>query len=161
MKSGLRVADEIRQSVPFRSPSQEALVSLMRTADEVRRFLTRAIGEEDVTLQQYNVLRILRGAGEEGLPTLEIGRRMIERQPGVTRLIDRLIRKEFVARRRDRIDRRKVVCSITPSGLELLDRLDARIDGTDGAVLEALQVGELHTLIDHLDRLRAGIRTEE
>lgn len=158
MKKGTRVADEIGQSKPFRSEGQEALVSLMRTADEVRRFLTGRLADEDVTLQQYNVLRILRGAGGEGLPTLEIGRRMIERQPGVTRLVDRLIRKGLVDRARDRDDRRKVVCTITPAGLSLLSRLDVRIDRTDETVAEVLDTAEVRTLIDLLDRLRAGVR---
>ena len=159
MKRGLSVAEEIRQAKPFRSKQQEALVSLLRTADEVRRFLTTSLGDEDITLQQYNVLRILRGAGEAGLPTLEIGRRMIEQQPGVTRLVDRLIRKDLVHRTRGRDDRRKVVCSITPGGLSLLARLDEHIDASDHAVCAGLPGDEVEHLIELLDALRAGIRS--
>ena len=77
---------EIGQKKPFRSSSQEAVLGILRTADVVRRFLARVLEPYDVTPQQYNVLRILRGSGAEGLPTLTIGERMLEDSPGVTRL---------------------------------------------------------------------------
>ena len=91
---------EIRQKKPFRSPAQEAVLGLLRTADVVRRLVARSLEPYDVTPQQYNVLRILRGAGDEGLPTLTIGERMLEDSPGVTRLVDRLIAKGLVSRAR-------------------------------------------------------------
>src|SRR6185295_1524706 len=105
---------EIRQTRPFRSRSQEAMLALLRTADQVHRSFARVVEPHGITLQQYNVLRILRGAGDAGLPTLEIGARMIERSPGVTRLIDRLEAKGWVRRERCPHDRRQVLCWITP-----------------------------------------------
>ena len=84
------IVDEIKQSKPFPSKSQEAYVALLRTADDSKRFVTQVLEPSGVTLQQYNVLRILRGAGEGGLPTLTVAERMVERTPGVTRLIDRM-----------------------------------------------------------------------
>lgn len=155
------VGEEIRQSRPFRSRSQEALVALLRTADDVRRFCGAVLEAEDVTLQQYNVLRILRGAGAEGLPTLDVADRMIERTPGVTRIMDRLEAKGWVRRRRGEEDRRQVFCTITPPGLALLARLDQPIEMADEALLAGLDAGDVERLIELLDRLRAGIPWEQ
>src|SRR5215216_4972343 len=91
---------EIRQGKPFRSRGQEVVVALIRTSDLVRRAVGRVLEPYDITLQQYNVMRILRGAGERGLPTLEIAERMVEHAPGVTRLLDRLEAKGLVRRQR-------------------------------------------------------------
>ena len=98
---------ELRQRRPFASPAHEAVVGLMRTADLVRRQMTALVEPHGITLQQFNVLRILRGAGDEGLPTLEVAERMIEQTPGVTRLLDRLEAKELVRRQRCPKDRRQ------------------------------------------------------
>src|SRR4030088_1682382 len=95
------IQQEIKQNKPFHSRKEEAAVALMRTADLLRR-MVGGVGEpRDITPQQYNVLRILRGAGECGLPTLDIAERMIESTPGITRLIDNLARNDvvFLARR--------------------------------------------------------------
>ena len=81
---------EIRQRRPFQSAGHEAVLGLLRTADLVRRLGTALVEPYGITLQQFNVLRILRGAGGDGLPTLEVASRMIEQTPGVTRLLDRL-----------------------------------------------------------------------
>src|SRR4029077_205344 len=81
---------ELRQRRPFTSPAHEAVVGLMRTADLVRRHMTALVEPHGITLQQFNVLRILRGAGDDGLPTLEVAERMVEQTPGVTRLLDRI-----------------------------------------------------------------------
>lgn len=155
------VAEEIGQRIPFRSRGQEAMVGLLRTADVIRWTLGRGMAAEDLTLQQYNVLRILRGAGTEGLPTLEIGNRMVERHPGVTRLVDRLVRKGLVDRTRGDEDRRVVRCSITPEGRVVLERLDGVVEAADEAVRRALGEERLGELIEMLDRLRADLRDED
>lgn len=152
------VAEEIGQTRPFRGPGQEFLVTLLRTTDEVRRYLTSLVEPEDITLQQYNVLRILRGAGREGLPTLEVGRRMLEQQPGVTRLVDRLVGKGLVARARDPEDRRRVVCTIEPAGLELLGRLDERFPGLEEDVAQAVDPEAMEETMRVMDRLRARLQ---
>src|SRR3954462_12082989 len=92
----------------YRTREQEAAVGLLRTTDAIRRHFSAIVAPNGITLQQYNVLRILRGAGRDGLPTLAIGERMVEKTPGVTRLIDRLIKKGFVTRRPCEDDRRRV-----------------------------------------------------
>src|SRR3954464_4626707 len=119
------VQEEIQQRRPFSSAAEEAVVALVRTADLLRRSLGKIVEPHGITLQQYNVLRILRGAGTDGLPTLEIAARMVEHAPGVTRLLDRLQGKAFVRRQRSAAARRQIRCWITPAGLELLDRLEA------------------------------------
>ena len=146
---------EIGQKKPFRSASQEAVLGILRTADVVRRFLARVLEPYDVTPQQYNVLRILRGAGAEGLPTLTIGERMLEDSPGVTRLVDRLVAKGLVTRARSKEDRRQVLCRIAPPGLDLLERIDGVVDAQDDAALGMLGPDEQKELIRLLDRIRA------
>jgi DNA-binding MarR family transcriptional regulator len=152
------IREEIRQRKPFRSPQQEAVVALLRTSTVVHDYYEKALAPHGLTLQQMNVLRILRGAGKDGLPTLEIAQRMVERTPGITRLIDRLERKRLVARVRSRSDRRVVFCHATESALELLSRLDAVIDEADRAAVEALDEQELGKLVELLDRIRAWHR---
>lgn len=136
------------------------MVSVLRTADALRNYLTDKLSGGDVTLQQYNVLRILRGAGSDGLPTLTIGERMIERQPGVTRLVDRLARKGLVIRRRGTSDRRRVLCHITSAGLDLLGRLDTYIDEAGEVVKGTLPTARLADLLELLDEVRAGLRED-
>src|SRR5215470_13333116 len=104
------VQDEIRQRKPFSSRAEEGVVALVRTADLLRRALTGVVEPEGITLQQYNVLRILRGADQDGLPTLDIAGRLVEHAPGVTRLLDRLQAKGLVRRQRSAEDRREIRC---------------------------------------------------
>jgi len=147
----------IKQTKPFSSVSQEGILALFLTADAVRRTFAQLIEEHvGLTLQQYNVLRILRGAGEQGLPTLEIPERMIEQAPGITRLVDRLEKKKWVERERSREDRRQVICRITKSGLALLARVDKQVDGKDEEILSMLSQKETRVLIELLNRIRAG-----
>ncbi len=147
---------EIRQSKPFRSRGQEVVVALIRTADLVRRVVGRVLEPYDITVQQYNVLRILRGSGERGLPTLEIGERMVEHAPGITRLLDRLETKGLVRRQRCPEDRRQVLCWLTPSGTELVERLDEPVDSADAEAVSMLGPEEQDRLLRLLDAVRAG-----
>jgi DNA-binding MarR family transcriptional regulator len=155
------IMEEIKQSKPFRTRSQEAYLALLRTADDSRRYIARVLEPAGVTLQQYNVLRILRGAGSDGLPTLAIAERMIERTPGVTRLIDRMVKKGWVTRSRCTEDRRRVWCRINRSGLGLLERLEAPVQSVDDSFMEVLDEHELVALIGLLDRLRAHLNEGE
>lgn len=149
------ILEEIHQTKPFRSRSQEAYLALLRTADDSKRHISSVLDSAGVTLQQYNVLRILRGAGKDGLPTLTVAERMLERTPGVTRLIDRMERKGWVERSRCTEDRRRVWCKITKSGLALLETLDQPVLEVDEAFYEVLDEEELASLIGYLDQLRA------
>ena len=151
---------EIRQTRPFHSKGQEAFLSLLRTGDLVKHRFHELFAAAGVTFQQYNVLRILRGAGDEGLATLEIGDRMIERTPGITRLLDRLEGKGLVRRVRCPEDRRKVLCHISSSGRDLLASLDAPVMEADEAVFRGMNEADVDTLIQILDRLRAQIESD-
>ena len=137
-----------------RSPQQEAKVAILRTADLLRRRMTALVAPHGLTAQQYNVLRILRGTHPEPLPTLEIGERIIESTPGVTRLLDRLEQKGLVERERAKDDRRVVLCRIGANGLELLSRLDAAMEESDRRSLGALGKDEIQGLLAHLERIR-------
>ena len=107
---------------PQRSRRPEAVAALRRAQSRIDQRFRQLLQTTGVTLQQFEVLRILRGAGSSGLATLAIADRMADRAPGVTRLLDRLEKRQLVQRTRGE-DRRQVLCSITPSGLELLDSL--------------------------------------
>ena len=150
------IVAEIKQKRPFASREQEALVSLLRTADVVRRRLAPPIEAAGITAQQYNVLRILRGAGDEGLPTLEIAERMIEQAPGITRLLDRLEAKGLVRRERCAHDRRQVLVWISDRGRTLLASLDAPLQKLDKAVIGGVGERDLATLLRLLDKIRGG-----
>lgn len=151
------IARELKQTRPFDAPGDEALVTLLRTADVLRGELERALGKHGITVQQFNVLRILRGSHPKPLPTLEIADRMIERAPGITRLIDRLENAGLVARKRCPEDRRIVHCAITAAGLEVLAQSmpTARTIGRKRS--SRLTEEELDRLTELLDRLREEV----
>ena len=145
---------EIRQSKPFVSPAQEAILGLYRTSDVLRRQFSQMVEPHGISLQQYNVLRILRGAGNSGTPTLDIADRMIEMTPGVTRLLDKLEAKKFVRRQRCPEDRRQVLCWITESGLRVLAELDKPLAAAGVRSMEVLSAAEQRDLIRLLERIR-------
>jgi DNA-binding MarR family transcriptional regulator len=133
---------------------QDAVVSILRTANYLRRFSSLVFDQHDITSQQFNVLRILRGAGLEGLPTLDIAERMIEQAPGITRLLDRLERKKLVRRERPSDNRRQVLCYITKPGLDLLQELDTPVRNQDKQALDRLDESEIEELIRLLELAR-------
>jgi len=155
--SAAQIRQEIRQQKPFHSPAHAAAVSLLRTANLLVRHYTSVVGLKDITLQQYNVLRILRGAGEAGLPTLDIAERMVEQTPGITRLLDRLERKQLVKRKRGATDRRQVMVQITGEGLAVLADLDDAVDAADVSGMSSLDEDALTRFQVLLDRLRADL----
>jgi len=148
------IREEIRQTRPFPSAADEALVTLLRTADALRRALGTVLEPHGITLQQYNVLRILRGAGAEGLPTLDVASRMIEPSPGITRLLERLERKRLVTRVRCPHDHRQVLCHATDSARRLLARLDAPMAAAADDLLGSLGDVRLSRLVRLLDAAR-------
>ena len=150
------MASEVLPEEKFRSREQQATLGLLRTADALKRQYSHVIEQHGITLQQYNVLRILRGAGPDGLPTLTVGERMIEQTPGVTRLVDRLESKKLVDRVPCPKDRRRVFCRITPEGLALLQELDPPVNQADAQAVSVLREDDLGTLIELLDRVRAA-----
>ena len=136
--------------------SHQTAVALLRAADSVRRSAARVVEPHGVTLQQYNVLRILEGSGEDGLPTLEVAARLIEEAPGVTRLMDRLETKAFIRRQRCSQDRRQHLCWLTSDGAQLLGRLTPAIAGALERTLRRLDNGKRQQLIALLNSVDAS-----
>jgi DNA-binding MarR family transcriptional regulator len=117
--------------------------------------MSRLVEVNKMSAEQYNVLRILRGAGSDGLPTLEVADRLVEHTPAITRLLDKLEKRGFVRRERPPQDRRRVMCFITKAGLSLLRELDPLIEREQKASLDAASEQELRQLIRILDKIRA------
>ena len=147
---------ELKQRKPFQSVAQEALLGLMRTTDMVRRQVAAVIEPHGITLQQYNVLRILRGGGTDGVPTLDIADRMMEQTPGITRLLDRLEAKGFVKRQRCLKDRRQHLCWITPKSAALLAKLDSPMVEFGAHLMRGMKHEQRIALVRLLDALRAA-----
>lgn len=154
--SSRSIQQEIQQTRPFRSRAQEASIALMRTASVVSRRFARLVEPHGISLAQYNVLRILRGAGAAGLPTLAIRDRMIDEGSTVTRLLDKLERAGLVTRDRSRPDRRQVLCVITPAGEALLAELDPAMDATDTEIMQVLDTEQMAAFIELLATVRTS-----
>ena len=148
---------EIKQTKPFDNLADEAYLNLQRTADFLSRKNTEALKPFGVTPSQYNVLRILRGTGEEGLINREIGERMVTYVPDVTRMLDRLEARNLICRERGIADRRLVKAFITPEGLELLSNFDEVAQDFYSRLFDGLDEKEIIVLIDTLEKIRCGI----
>src|ERR1700688_1461548 len=147
---------ELKQNIPFSSREQEAYLALLRTADALQTQVEARLKEFGLTGTQYNALRILRGAGPEGLPCREIGERMITRDPDVTRLLDRLEDRGFVQRMRAKHDRRVIYGKITAAGLKLLREMDGPLEKFGREMLRHVGQEKLRQLIDLLELVRRG-----
>ena len=154
MAPGLQA--ELKQKVPFRSREQEAYLALLRTADALQSSVEAKLSEFGLTGTQYNALRILRGAGPEGLPCSEIGERMITRDPDVTRLLNRLEKRGLVTRVRAKADRRVIYGKITTAGLKLLREMDEPIEKHGREILKHVGQEKLQQLIGLLELVRGG-----
>ena len=146
---------EIKQTRAFRSTAEEAYLSIVRTADIIDRHFTATLKPYGLTATQYNVLRILRGAGADGLASGEVAERMITREPDITRLLDRMEERGLVRRIRDVNDRRVVRVWITGAGHELVDKLDVPIDAAHQHCLGRIGEEALAQLSDLLGSIRA------
>ena len=149
-----RLQAELKQSRPFASPVEEAFISVLKTADLLTRVLDRHLAGHDLSHQQYNVLRILRGAGPDGIPTLAIAGRLIECAPGMTRLLDRMELKSLVLRRRCPQDRRQVLCYATPKGNGLVEAIEPVVSSLGDRCFEQIQPAEVETFVETMERIR-------
>ncbi len=150
--------EELQQTRPFGSPAHEAMLSVARTASLIERTTAKLLAPHGLSTAQYNVLRILRGAGAAGLPTLTIRERLIDPAAAITRLVDKLERAGFIARERDAADRRQVTCVITAAGLAVLEQLDPALQDLYAAIDQTPLVADLSTLTGILDQMRALLR---
>ena len=149
-----RLQAEIKQSKPFRNREHEAILGLLRTAAILDHATDEELRPFGLTHTQFNVLRILRGAGQDGLCGREIGERMITKVPDVPRLLDRLEKAELISRERNSDDRRHVIARITAKGKQLVEAVG------DVSQVEArfrkLTPQQLTALIEALDAIREG-----
>ncbi|MDA1194351.1 MAG: MarR family transcriptional regulator [Planctomycetota bacterium] len=148
------LAQELGSSKPFVSLEVEAHLSLVRTSDQLKSDAARFLKGYGVSAPQYNVLRILRGAGADGLASSGVAERMVERVPDVTRLLDRLAAKSWVRRERSEFDRRVVTARITPKGLRLLASLDEPLVKFHAAEFAGVPPADLKRLVALLDKVR-------
>jgi DNA-binding MarR family transcriptional regulator len=151
---GKGIQAEIQQTKPFTSLEDEAVVSLHRTADLVNGRFGDMLKPHGLSPTQFNALRILRGAGDGGRTCREIAERMINRDPDITRLLDRLERRGLVARSREGRDRRVIITRINQAGLELLRGLDRPIEEFNRKQLGHLSEQQLRALVKLLEAVR-------
>lgn len=149
-----QLARELKQTRPFASPVQEAVLSIKRTAALLDLRMSELMRPFGVTPTQYNVLRILRGAGTDGLPRCQIQGRLVAPVADTTRLLDRLEKTGLVARARDKDDRRIVTSRITPRGLALLDKMAAPLKEFEAKEVGQVSDARLRSLISVLDEVR-------
>jgi DNA-binding MarR family transcriptional regulator len=147
---------EIGQKRPFANRGELVFLNLVRTTEALGRAERDLLKAHGLSFAQYNVLRILRGAGDVGASCGEISERMVKRDPDVTRVLDRLVRRGLVTRDRREDDRRVVVGRITPEGLALLAELDEPLAEVHRAQTAHMEPADLDRLVSLLERLRSG-----
>ncbi|HMB95620.1 MAG TPA: MarR family transcriptional regulator [Tepidisphaeraceae bacterium] len=157
----MHLAVEIKKRNPFDSLEQEVYLNLMRTADALGRDMETMLKSQGLSATQYNVLRILRGAGGDGLPCGEVSERMITRDPDMTRLLDRIESRGLITRCRQTRDRRIVMTRITKKGLAALAKLDAPIQSAHCAQLAHLGRKKLKNFLTLLEAARSGPINQE
>ncbi len=145
------IAKEIKQT-DFRNNQNKAMVNIMFTHAWMIDHIKSFVKAENITPQQYNILRILRGAGEP-LSTLQLRERMLDKMSDTSRIVERMVAKGLVQKAISEKDKRMVDVVITPVGFELLQKLDGRNEELD-AVVNHLSDDELQTLNNLLDKLR-------
>jgi DNA-binding MarR family transcriptional regulator len=148
---------EIQQRKPFAGREAEVYLNLLRTAEALSQDAERVLKPYGLTGTQYNVLRILRGAGPDGLACGEVSGRMVTHDPDITRLLDRLEARGLVARAREKRDRRVITTRITPAGLDLLKELDGPVSAWHRRALGHLGSQRLRALIDLLEAARGTL----
>jgi DNA-binding MarR family transcriptional regulator len=155
-----KLREEIKQARPFRSIEQEAFLNLQRTADVLMSRMAAVLKGQGVSPTQYNVLRILRGAGDDGLPCGALAERMITRDPDITRLLDRLEKQGLIARARDTRDRRVVLARLAEAGRKVVDALDEPVNAELKRQLGHLGKQKLDQLVGLLEAVREGATLE-
>jgi len=150
----MSIKQDIKQSKQFRNEHHKATVNLLFSAGWLTENIRKFLLHEDITPQQYNILRILRGSGGP-LSTLQIRERMVDKMSDTSRIVDRLLKKELVEKKISQADKRLVDVTISDKGLELLDRLDTRNENLDG-ILFGITADEAAILNHLLDKMRGS-----
>lgn len=148
----MALEQEIQQAI-FKSEGQKAMINIIYTYHWLTEHLKEILATEDITLQQYNILRILRGSDPKPLSTLTIRERMLDKMSDTSRIVDRLLLKGFVAKKMCSVDKRLVDINITEDGKKMLLRIDAR-ENEMNAITNNLSEDESKLLSSLLDKLR-------
>ncbi len=138
--------------------AETAYLAVLRTADDLQASVADLLKPYGLSPTQYNALRILRGAGEDGLACSKVGERMINRDPDVTRLLDRLEARALIARSRGKEDRRKIFATITHSGLVLLKKLDQPVEDFVHGLLGDVDENKQRSAVEFLEELQKNAR---
>jgi DNA-binding MarR family transcriptional regulator len=146
---------EIKQKAPFTSIEQEVYLNLLKTGDAVSQPVEKLLRASGLSGTQYNVLRILRGAGRQGLTCGETGERMVTHDPDITRLLDRLEKRKLVTRSRNARDRRVVTTRISAEGLKLLGTLDKPVTEMGRGLFKHMAQQDLTKLLSLLEKVRS------
>lgn len=154
---GSKLQEEIKQSRPFATLEEEAVLNIRRTSDRLQHYMQQVFKAHGITPTQYNVLRILRGAGETTLRCSEIGERLVSSDPDITRLLDRLQKQKLIRRKREPKDRRVIYATITADGLRLLKELDPVVNSGVKDALGHMSREKLTTLIALLEEARQSL----
>jgi DNA-binding MarR family transcriptional regulator len=147
---------EIKQKVPFSSVEQEVHLNLLRAGDAISQRVEKLLRASGLSATQYNVLRILRGTGSQGLTCGETSERMVTHDPDITRLLDRLEKRKLITRARGTLDRRVVTTRITPAGLRLLGSLDEPMAELHRSLFKHMPKQDLRKLSSLLEKVRAS-----
>lgn len=152
MKS--KLSNELKMTKAFGSVQEELYLALQRTAWSNQARMSEVLRSQNLTHPQYNVLRILRGAGDEGMSCGEISSRMVTHDSDVTRLVDKLVKAGWAMRERCEKDRRVVYCKITPVAQKILAKLDSQVNIVLAELYERLNDKECQRIIDLLEKAR-------
>jgi len=151
-----KLQQEIHQTKAIRLLEEEAALNIVRTADVLMAAVMDVLKPYQLSATQYNVLRILRGAGNDGASCKEIASRLVARDPDITRLMDRLEQRGLVTRDRGKQDRRVVTHRLTQAGLEMVNELDGPIEAFNRKAMAHMKAEKLRGLIGLLEEVRAG-----
>jgi DNA-binding MarR family transcriptional regulator len=152
-----KLQQEIHQTKAIGSAEEEAALNIVRTADVLMSAVAAALKPALLSPTQYNVLRILRGAGKDGASCKDIGNRLVAHDPDITRLMDRLEQRGLVMRDRGKTDRRVITHRLTAAGMELVNALDRPIEELNRRIMGCLEPRKLRDLVALLEEVRAGM----
>ena len=152
-----RLQQELKQTKAMASIEEESLLNIVRTADVLLQSLTIVMKPYQLSPTQYNVLRILRGAGDAGVSCKDIGARLVARDPDITRLMDRLEQRGLIVRDRSKEDRRIVTHRLTQAGSDLVNELQRPLEALNKQLTGGIKPGDLRQLVDVLEQIRANL----
>jgi DNA-binding MarR family transcriptional regulator len=151
---------EIKQAKPFETIQEELFLNLSRTAGAANHEIEKRLRPYGLSLTQYNVLRILRGAGAPGLVQHEVGERLVAQVPDVPRILSRMEKAGWVRRVRGTVDRRMVYVTLTEQGFQIVNDLDGKMSGSEFRMFQEMSQQDMERMVELLVLARAGFKCE-